>query len=160
MHIRQKAWRGQIQPFLKSENGIRDVDLPTSIAAKLKEFSGDRTSGLLFCSKNGLPLLQSNVLRLSLHPILKRLNQPKMGAHAFRRFRTTWLRTQHAPEDLVRFWLGHANKRVTDGYSKLKVDVAFRKKVAEEIGIVFELTGETLEVAPNCIQIELLSTFA
>src|SRR5208337_4361840 len=53
LHIRQKAWRGQIQLFLKSENGIRDIDLSASIAAMLREFSGDRTSGLLFCSKNG-----------------------------------------------------------------------------------------------------------
>jgi integrase len=160
LHIRQKVWRGQIQPFLKSENGIRDVDLPTSIAAMLKEFVGDRTSGLLFCSKNGLPLLQSNLLRLSLHPLLKELNQPKMGAHAFRRFRTTWLRKQHAPEDLLRFWLGHANKSVTDGYSKLKEDVPFRKKVVEQVGIGFELPADKREVAPNCTQSELLSTFA
>ena len=158
LHIRQKAWRGQIQPFLKSENGIRDIDLPTLIAAMLKEFSGNRTSGLLFCSKNGLPLLQSNVLRLSLHPLLKRLNQPTMGAHAFRRFRTTWLRKQHAPEDLIRFWLGHANKSVTDDYSKLKEDVTFRKKVAEQVGIGFELPIEKFEVAPNCTQTLLLST--
>src|SRR5208337_402896 len=128
------------------------------IAAMLKEFSRDRTSGLLFCSKNGLPLLQSNVLRLSLHPLLKRLNQPTMGAHAFRRFRTTWLRKQHAPEDLIRFWLGHANKSVTDGYSKLKEDVTFRKKVAEQVGIGFELPIEKFEVAPNCTQTVLLST--
>jgi integrase len=126
----------------------------------LKEFSGDRTSGLLFCSKNGLPLLQSNVLRLSLHPLLKRLNQPTMGAHAFRRFRTTWLRKQHAPEDLVRFWLGHANKSVTDGYSKLKEDVPFRKKVVEQVGTGFRLLVTKPEVAPNCTRSELLSTFA
>jgi integrase len=126
----------------------------------LKEFVGDRTSGLLFCSKNGLPLLQSNLLRLSLHPLLKKLNQPKMGAHAFRRFRTTWLRKQHAPEDLLRFWLGHANKSVTDGYSKLKEDVPFRKKVVEQVGIGFELPADKREVAPNCTQSELLSTFA
>ncbi|MFZ0413274.1 MAG: site-specific integrase [Candidatus Acidiferrales bacterium] len=160
LHIRQKVWRGQIQPFLKSENGIRDIDLPTSIVAVLKEFVGDRTSGLLFCSKNGLPLLQSNLLRLSLHPLLKKLNQPKMGAHAFRRFRTTWLRKQRAPEDLLRFWLGHANKSVTDGYSKLKEDVPFRKKVVEQVGIGFELPAEKPEVAPNCTQSQLLSTFA
>jgi integrase len=160
LHIRQKVWNGRIQPFLKSDNGIRDVDLPTSIAAMLKEFVGDRTSGLLFCSKNGLPLLQSNILRLSLHPLLKRLKQPKMGAHGFRRFRTTWLGKQHAPEDLVRYWLGHANKSVTDGYSKLKEDVTFRKKVVEHVGIGFSLLPKKPVVAPNCTQTELLSTIA
>jgi integrase len=80
-----------------------------------------------------------------------------MGAHAFRRFRTTWPRKQHAPEDLVRYWLGHANKSVTDGYSKLKEDVTFRKKAAEQVGIDFELPAQKLEVAPNCTQSELLS---
>jgi hypothetical protein len=58
--------------------------------------------------------------------------QPKAGAHAFRPFRTTWLRKQHTPEDLIRFWLGHANLNITDAYSKLHEDVAFRKKVAEQ----------------------------
>jgi integrase len=160
LHIRQKVWSGRVQPFLKTGNGVRDIDLHPSISAMLKKFIGDRTSGFLFRSKNGFPLLQSNVLRLSLHPLLKRLGQPKSGAHAFRRFRATWLRKQHAPEDLIRFWLGHANKSVTDVYSKLKEDVTFRKKVAEEVGIGFELSAEKPEVAPYCTHTELLSHVA
>jgi hypothetical protein len=35
----------------------------------------------------------------------------------------------------------------------------FRKNVAEQVGIGFELPTENLEVAPNCTQSELLSTF-
>jgi site-specific recombinase XerD len=158
LQIRQKVWNGCIQPFLKSDNGLRDIDLHPSVSAMVKAFVGDRTSGFLFCSKSGNPLLQSNVLRLSLHPLLEVLRRPKSGAHAFRRFRTTWLRKQGAPEDLIRFWLGHANKSVTDDYSKLKEDVPFRKKVAEQVGIGFELPTEKNEVAPNCTQSELLST--
>jgi integrase len=156
--IRQKVWNGHVQPFLKTENGVRDIDLHPDVAAMLKGFIGNRTSGFLFWSKNGLPLLQSNVLRLSLHQLLKKLGQPKAGAHAFRRFRTTWLRKQHAPEDLIRFWLGWANKSVADVYSKLKDDVAFRKKVAEQVGIGFELPAEKLEVAPICTQSVSVST--
>ncbi len=156
LHVRQKAWNGRVQPFLKTENGNRDIDLHPDVAAMLKRFIGNRTSGYLFCSKNGLPLLQSNVLRLSLHPLLEKLGQPKSGAHAFRRFRTTWLRKQYAPEDLIRFWLGHANKSVTDMYSKLKEDVAFRKKVAEQVGIGFKLPAEKPEDAPNCTQSEVV----
>jgi integrase len=157
VQIRQKAWRGSIQLFLKTDNGLRDIDLHPSISAVLKAFIGDRTSGLLFFSKNGNPLLQSNVLRLSLHPLLEQLKQPKSGAHAFRRFRTTWLRKQRAPEDLVRFWLGHANQSVTDGYSKVKDDVMFRKKVVEQVGIGFEFPAVEVEVAPNCTQSQLLA---
>jgi len=121
----------------------------------LKTFVGNRTSGLLFRSKSGNPLLQSNVLRLSLHPLLEKLKQPKSGAHAFRRFRTTWLRKQRAPEDLIRFWLGHANRSVTDDYSKVKEDVTFRKKVAEQVGIGFELSAPDFDDAPKCTQSEL-----
>jgi integrase len=154
LQIRQKAWNGRIQPFLKSDNGIRDIDLHPFISTMLKTFVGDRPSGLLFCSKSGNPLLQSNILRLSLHPLLEKVKQPKSGAHAFRRFRATWLRKQRAPEDLIRFWLGHANQSVTDDYSKLKEDVAFRKKVAEQVGIGFELPATDEEVAPNCTQSE------
>jgi integrase len=157
LYIRQKVWNGRVQPYLKTENGIRDIDLHPDVAAMLKRFIGNRISGFLFCSKNGLPLLQSNILKLSLHPLLKKLGQPKSGAHAFRRFRTTWLRKRCAPEDLIRFWLGHANKSVTDLYSKLKEDVTFRRKVAEQVGIGFELPAEKPEPAPNCIQRELLS---
>ena len=147
--IRQKVWNGRVQPFLKTENGVRDIDLHPDVAALLKRFIGIRTSGFLFCSKNGLPLLQSNVLRLSLHQLLKQLGQSKAGAHAFRRFRTTWLRKQHAPEDLIRFWLGWSNKSVADVYSKLKDDVTFRRKVAEQVGVGFELPWAKTEVAPN-----------
>jgi Phage integrase family len=156
--IRQKVWNGRVQPFLKTENGVRDIDLHPDVAAMLKRFIGIRTSGFLFCSKNELPLLQSNVLRLSLHQLLKQLGLPKAGAHAFRRFRTTWLRKQHAPEDLIRFWLGWSNKSVADVYSKLKDDVAFRRKVAEQVGIGFELPEEKPEVAPICTQSVSVST--
>jgi integrase len=157
LYIRQKVWNGRIQTFLKTGNGIRDIDLHPSISAMLKKFVGDRISGLLFCSKNGTPLLQSNILRLYLHPLLKKFQQPKAGAHAFRRFRTTWLRKQQAPEDLIRFWLGHADKNVTDGYSKLKEDVAFRKAIAEKVGIGFTLPAPETGVAPICTQSELSS---
>jgi integrase len=159
LYIRQKVWHGSVQCFLKTDNGDRDIDLDPAIATMLKQFVGDRTAGFLFCSKTGRPLLQSNVLRNSLHPLLKRLEQPKMGAHAFRRFRTTWLRKQRAPEDLIRFWLGHANRSITDIYSKVKDDAMFRKEVAERVGIGFEISDSEPRFAPNCTQTTPLSTF-
>jgi hypothetical protein len=52
------------------------------------------------------------------------------------------------------------NRSITDAYCKLDEDVPFRKQVAEHVWIGFELPTEDLEVAPNCTQSELLSTFA
>ncbi len=109
--ICQKAWRGQIHDFLKSEAGKREIDLHSTVAATLKDFIGERTSGLLFCSRTGKPLSQSNILRRSLHPILAKLNHQKCGAHAYRRFRITWLRKNGVPEDLITFWLGMRKRR-------------------------------------------------
>jgi len=136
--VEQSCWEGDIQTP-KTKNAYRQVDLYPALADLLKAFVKDRQSGLLFANKTGTPLSQTNLLRRSLHPILKGLGVENAGFHAMRRFRTTWLRKQRAPEDLIRFWLGHAKQSVTDGYSKLADDVEFRKQVAENTGIGFEV---------------------
>jgi len=76
------------------------------------------------------------------------MKHPKAGFHAFRRFRASWLRKNRAPEDLIRFWLGHANQTVTDGYSKLSGDTEFRKECAEKNGVGFKLPNRKLDVVP------------
>jgi len=101
--IHCKAYRGKVHTFLKSKAGKREVDLYPKIAATLKEFVGDRKSGLLFASRTGRPLQQTNILRRNLHPILKELGEPKCGVHAFRRFRMTHIREYGVPRDLEHF---------------------------------------------------------
>jgi integrase len=93
----------------------------------------------VFKNEAGGALHQSNLLRRSLHPILATKEIQKQGFHGFRRFRVTHLRKQRAPEDLLKFWLGHAPETVTDGYSQLKADTVFRAMVAEQVGIGFSL---------------------
>jgi integrase len=153
--ICQKAWRGQLHDFLKNRNkGGREIDLHPTVAAMLKDFIGKRESGLLFRSRTGKQLWQTNILRRSLHPILAQLDQPKHGAHAFRRFRLTWLRKNNVPRDLERFWMGHADEEIGDIYSKLKDDVKFRQQVTQRIGLGFELPVEKVPVEPNEPRIE------
>jgi integrase len=122
----------------------------------LKEFMGSRTSGFLFSSKKGKPLSNSNILNRHLHPALKKLRwsdpntgDETAGNHAFRRFRNTFLRKNHVPDDLIQFWLGHAGKSMTDDYSHVREDVKYRKMVAEQAGIGFELPVQTPSIAPN-----------
>jgi integrase len=150
--IVQKVWRSQIQDFLKTDSGFREIDLCPPLVAMLRKYlekqRGMPKSDLLFQSRSGKPLHQSNVLRRTLHPILETLNELKCGCHAFRRFRATHLRKSGVPEDLIHFWLGHAGKSVTDNYSKLKHDLDFRKEVAVRVGLGFELPSE-LPVGPN-----------
>jgi hypothetical protein len=67
-----------------------------------------------------------------------------------RRFRTTWLRKQRAPGDLITFWLGHSERSVTDSYSKLADDVEFRRRVAEKVGTGFEVSAyEAIATRPE-----------
>jgi hypothetical protein len=66
-----------------------------------------------------------------------------------RRFRTTWLRKRQAPEDLIKFWLGHAKQSVTDGYSKLADDEEFRKEVAGKIGTGFAVPASMRPKVPR-----------
>jgi len=91
-----------------------------------------------------------------LHGLLKRMGKPKLGFHAFRRFRVTHLRKNMVPEDLVKFWIGHAPRTVTDEYSKLKDDVEFRKDVAERVGLGFSLPRQLHPVAPQFERVDAL----
>jgi hypothetical protein len=112
LYIRQKAKRGLIQPYLKTQNGERDVDLCGSLAEMLRNHIGTRTSGLLFCTSTGRQLLPANTLQDSLHPILKRLKHVKGGFNIFRRFRITQLKKAECPPALEHFWSGHAHTRL------------------------------------------------
>ena len=139
LYIRQKAKRGKIQPYLKTQNGERDVDLCSSLATVLKDFVGTRSSGLLFSSSTGAQLLQSNTLQDSLHPILEKIEHAKGGFNIFRRYRRTHLDKFDAPESLKNFWSGHAQNHVSERYIKLLQERAFRLDWAEKIGLGFEL---------------------
>ena len=144
IHIR-KSVRGRNEQKPKTDNAIRSVDVCEPLAAFLKEFAGDRRSGFLFQSDSGLPLLQTNIIRDS----LSKLNVE--GFHTFRRFRTSQLRKSRVPWDLEKFWIGHANRDVTDKYAEqLKEDVEYRQEWAEKAGLGFEFgtNGTKSNVVP------------
>jgi hypothetical protein len=55
--ICQKAWRGQLHDYLKSESGKREVDLHPTAAEMLEGFVGERNSGLPFCNRQNRAFL-------------------------------------------------------------------------------------------------------
>jgi hypothetical protein len=140
LYVQQKAKQGQIQLYLKTKSGEREVDLSCSLAMMLKDFVGDRTQGLLFRSSTGTQLLQSNALRDNLHPTLKALGHVKGGFNIFRRFRITHLQKTECPEVLRHFWSGHAPRHVSERYTKLREEREFRLEWAEKVGLGFELS--------------------
>jgi hypothetical protein len=58
------------------------------------------------------------------------------------------------PDDLINYWVGHAGKNVTDAYSKLKLDLEFRKQVAQRVGLGFDLPSPKNVIGPNGPKIE------
>ena len=73
-----------------------------------------------------------------LRPVLVKFGQPKSDAHAFRRFRNTYLKNRTScPEGVRRFWLGWEDKDMSDLYDKIRDDVAFRREWAEKSGLGF-----------------------
>ena len=170
--ITEKAWRSERHNFLKTGNGKREVDLHPSIAAMLREYIGERCSGhrtarcrtcsLLFHTRNGKPLHQSNVLQSKLHPVLKKHGQPKCGVHAFRRFRNTYLRNfTSTPPGIYKFWMGHASaetkedgsvragETMSDRYDKVAAERGLRKEWAERAGLGFEIPAKILVIGRN-----------
>lgn len=147
--VRHSLWRGKLYSP-KTEAGVREVDIHHFLAQMLHNHLSGRTTGFVFRSAIGTPLARSNVLRRSLHKILEGMGHEKCGFHAFRRYRVTHLRKQRVPDDLLRFWIGHADQSVTDGYSKMKADVEFRTFTAEQAGLGFHMPTVVpkLPVAP------------
>jgi integrase len=169
--VRKSIWKGKEQNP-KTLSAVRDIDIHSDVAAYLKSFIGNRTSGFLFETKSGRPMLQRNILRDSLHPIMygwefknskgkvtKTVQgvAPEMkgegcAAHAFRRFRVTHLRTMDVPEDFIKFWLGHSEKTITDRYSKMKERLESRRKWANEAGLGFEMPGVKSNVVEMAVK--------
>jgi integrase len=149
VRVRYSLWKHELYSP-KTQAGVREVDIHHSLADRLHDHLGGRCGGFVFRSAMGTPLARSNVLRRSLHRILGEMGREKCGFHAFRRFRVTHLRKQRVPEDLLRFWIGHADESVTDGYSKVKEDVEFRKLAGEQAGLGFHMptVEPKLPVAP------------
>lgn len=163
IEIQNSTDRGQVGPT-KTGAGVRFVDLHSSLAAMLDRFIGGRTSGFLFSTTSGRPMTRQNIMNRHFNPLLKKLGLERKGYHAFRRFRVTHLRENRVPEDLIRFWVGHKDRTMTDKYSKLKADGRFRRDGAEQVWLGFELPASAVAekdglgayVAPNAPKIDTL----
>jgi integrase len=138
--VEQSVWGGNNRVNSpKTKNARRVVDLDPGVASLLREFIGERTSGFIFQTTTRKPVTQTNLLRRELHPLLESLGIPISGFHSFRRFRTTFLRQSRCPESLLRYWVGHSKKGITDTYDKSSADLAYRRDVCRVMGVGFEL---------------------
>jgi integrase len=163
----KKSIYGSTEQEPKTRDAIRDVDVAPELATFIRNYIGSRKDGYLFCSDSGKPLLQRNILRDSLHTIqrgrearqtYREVNGTKVkhiyleaipavrdnteGFHAFRRYRATHLDLAGVPNGIKQFWLGHADKSITDRYIKMKGRVKERQEWAVKAGLGFKLPGQ------------------
>ena len=142
----QRSKKGTgIEPYPKTDAGFRDVDLAPALSDLLKNYIGTRKSGLLFQTTGSLPLFPRNVLRDSLHPILKKMGRTSAGFHIFRRFREAILQMSEARTLLIDYWMGHANGEMSGRYGKQLLDnVRWRQECVAKVGLGFTLPEKPL----------------
>jgi len=146
--VEQEVWEGRVQAP-KTPNAVRVVDLHPDVASLLRQFIGSRETGFIFQTTTGRPLSRTNLLRRELHPVLNALGISKRGFHAFRRFRNTYLRRSACPDGLLKFWMGHAGRDMSDRYDRIREDEISRRDVARSIGLGFELPQALAPKRPN-----------
>src|SRR6202035_4588702 len=135
----QRSKKGhKIEPYPKTDAGIRDIDLHPDLAVLVKEYIGSRRNGFLFETTGGLPLSPRNITRDSLHPILKEMGRESAGFYTFRRFRESILQMSEARTLLIDYWMGHTNGEMSGGCGKQLLDnVQWRQECAAKVGLGF-----------------------
>jgi integrase len=141
VYVRGQVKGNRVVPCLKTDAAWREIDLFPAVAALLRDYVNNLT-GLLFPSRAGSPRSYSNTYNRSLRPKLADLGfyVPGAGAHCFRRFRAALLKRAACPDDLRKFWLGHASADISDNYAlQLLEDMSRRKAAALSMGLGFEV---------------------
>jgi integrase len=144
IYVRQQREKDSnaLKPHLKTEAGLRDIDLHPDAARILRNFIGNRKSGFLFQTANGTMLDPGNIDRDSLSPILEAMGRNEAGTrfNVFRRFREAVLQRSEARQILIDFWMGHSNPSMGDRYGRQLVeDVEYRQEQARKVGLGFDL---------------------
>jgi integrase len=133
--IRSSIYNGAEQYRVKTQAAKRVADLDPRLNSAIIKFVAEQNiqpGAFLFQSTSGRAMhLRTATARLKKHGI--------PGFHAMRRHRITRLRELGTPEDIVRYWSGHASEGITDRYSKLAENVELRKEWALRAGLGFSL---------------------
>jgi integrase len=149
IYVRQQRGKNMnaLKPDLKTEAGLRDIDLHPDAGRILRDFIGSRTTGFLFQTANETMLDPGNIDRDSLSPILEEMGRDEAGTrfNVFRRFREAVLQRSEARQILIDYWMGHSNPSMGDRYGKQLVeDVEYRQQQVKKVGLGFDLPESLL----------------
>jgi integrase len=131
IYIRRSVWEGE-EVTVKTKQGYRAVTIDPILTGMLAAHLGTRKAGRVFETRNGTPICKRNARR-RLNKLLKQLNLPKAGLHAFRHGRVSVLQASGVPGDLVKEWAGHSNLQTTSRYTHFQDD--FRRQIASQVAL-------------------------
>jgi len=125
---------------------LADSEGQEALKAVKRFISRQKTSDLVFHSRRGTPLLETNVLHDGLHPALKALNLPKAGMHAFRHgCNRRWDLAGLNPA-VLRQQMGHSSATMTARYTgeipMTLVWSAFTPKFGNKIVVLENMENE------------------
>ena len=152
IHVRKSIWKRQMQAP-KTVSAVRLIEISTPVQKMLQFFAdGVAPGSFLFAAKRtgqalGVSYTNESIMALAGVP----------GAHALRRYRTTWLDQQGAPRSLTVAWLGHsAGGNITDRYIKSDEDQIYRRNWCERIGTGLDLEWATKPqiAAPSVVDLK------
>ena len=135
--VRASIWKNQeYRGKLKTAAAKREMDLDPRLPSRIAEFISHEKiepGEFLFQSESG------DVMNLETATRRLRQRIPGFGFHSFRRFRLTHLRKARVNEGIIRAWIGHSTRDVSDLYDKAAEDLEFRKHWAQAGGLGFDL---------------------
>ena len=120
----RSVFQGEAGP-VKTKKGYRLIHISSLAANVLKVHIAGKISGIVFPSKAGTYLDDSNLRSRWFNPLIEKLGipQPKGSAfHALRHGRVSVLREAGVPDDIVMKWAGHSTLKVTDHYTHRGAD--------------------------------------
>lgn len=149
LQVRRSAWRGKLGTP-KTGRGVRQFVLSEALADHLKSYiSGlDRTSGLLFQTKNGKPYDNYNLVSWKLKPLLESIGITEhkgLGFHGLRHCNASLLDSLNVPTSVRIDRLGHADFQTTLGYTHSSSQD--HKDAADKLGQFFDPSCPTSNVS-------------
>lgn len=132
VHVRRSMWNGKAQTP-KTSNAYRAIDVQPYVTEMLAKhlLAEKRETGLVFMSRRHTPLRNCLVLNKHLHPLLRKLNIPRGGMHAFRHFRVSFLVQNETPLEIIKRWIGHGSEEMIRRYTHLHP--SYRKDVMSRL---------------------------
>jgi integrase len=154
IHVQQSVWGGQTQT-VKSRKGNRRFPISAGLVellqAHLRRWRPNPLE-LLFSSRNGTPWNHSLIRKRKFHSLLKKLEIPQCGFHAFRHGNATLLDPIGAPMAVRLSRPGHTEAQTTMGYTHAVT--ADERRIADELGRILHVTARNepeKEPTPNAV---------